>query len=254
MRKTTSSNFKMRDSCRDLLVRTEIEVIASAPIRQSSARAASGTLMRFASAISQTLVAMMAIAVLLTGCGTPSAANIQLRKQNQTLADKIDQLNQQHARDVDTLAACQSSHPTTQSLAPDRLEQLVTTHGLTFGKLTGGDNTDSTKNVDSQLEVYVAPIDADGTPIKAAGAFRVDAFDLSDPAHPLVGSWRFDWPRARQLFYARFLSYTYVLPCPFQKQPAHGGLTVRVTFDDALTGREFVAQTEAKYRLATDGQ
>jgi outer membrane murein-binding lipoprotein Lpp len=205
--------------------------------------------MRFASATAQALLSVVLLGAWIAGCGSPSAANIQLRKQAQSLQSQIDQLNQQHALDLDTLAAAQRSHPTTQSLAPQQLEQLVTTHGLTFGKLTGGDNPDSTKDFDTQLLVYVAPIDADNIPIKPAGTFKIQAFDLGDPAKPLIGSWTFDWPHARQLFYSRFMSYTFAFPCPFDKPPAHGDLTIRVTFDDALTGREFVSQTEAKYRL-----
>jgi len=191
--------------------------------------------------------------LFLTGCGSPSSANILLRKQNQTLRDQVDQLTAQHQRDVQTLAACQRSHPTTASLSPDRLEQLVTTHGINFGKLTGGGNPDSTQSVDTQLNIYVAPIDADGTPIKAAGTFKVEAFDLGEAAKPLIGTWNFDPTQADRFFYSRFLSYTYVLPCPFQKIPAHSDLTVRVTFDDLLTGREFVGQVDAKVRLAPAG-
>jgi len=190
---------------------------------------------------------------MLSGCGSPSAANILLRKQNQALSDQVSQLTAQHQRDVETLAACQRSHPTTASLPPERLDQLVTAHGLTVGKLTGGDNPDPTQSFDNQLKVYVVPIDSDGTPIKAAGSFKVEAFDLGDPAKPLVGTWSFDSAQADTFFYSRFMSYTYVLPCPFAKNPAHSDLTVRVTFDDALTGREFVGQAEAKVRLAPAG-
>jgi hypothetical protein len=183
------------------------------------------------------------------GCsGSPSSANILLRKQNQLLSDQVEKLTAQHRRDVETLAACQRSHPTTASLSSDRLEQLFTTHGLTFGKLTGGDNPDSTKSFDSQLQVYIVPVDGDGTPIKAAGTFKVEAYDLDDPAKPLIGTWNFDLDQTRKLFYSQLMLYTYDLPCPFQKIPAHSGLTVRVTFDDALTGREFVGQIEAKVR------
>jgi len=191
------------------------------------------------------------LGTLIAGCNSPSAVNIELRKQNQVLQDRVNQLTAQNQRELDALAACQRSHPTTAALAPDRLEQLVTTHGITLGKLTGGDNPDSTKSFDSQLQVYVVPIDVDGTPIKAAGTFKVQAFDLDDPTKPLVGSWDFDLDQTRKLFYSQLMLYTYVLDCPFPKSPAHGNLTIRVTFDDALTGREFVSQVQAKVRLAT---
>ena len=40
----------------------------------------------------------------------------------------------------------------------------------------------------------------------------------------------------------RGLMYTYVLPCSWQTPPAHGQLTLRVTFVDGLTGRSFTDQ------------
>jgi hypothetical protein len=123
-------------------------------------------------------------------------------------------------------------------------------HGLKFGELTGGDNSDSTQTIDNELKVYVVPLDGDGTPIKAAGTFTVEAFDLDDPGKPLVGTWRFSPEQVRKLFYNQLLLYTYVLPCPWSKQPAHADLTVRVTFDDTLTGRQFVGQVQAKVRIA----
>jgi hypothetical protein len=182
------------------------------------------------------------------GCGSPSAANILLRKQNQELQTKVDSLSDQHQRDVATLAACERSHPTTAQLPPDRLEQLTTTHGLQFSHLTGGDNPDSTQGSDTELKVFVVPIDADGTPIKAAGTFKIEAFDLDDPAKPLIGTWKFDLDQTRASFYNRFSMYTYGLICPFQIVPRHANLTIKVTFDEALTGREFVDQVRATVR------
>jgi hypothetical protein len=190
---------------------------------------------------------------LAAGCGAPSAANIQLRKQNQDLQAKIDSLTAQHQRDTATIAACQRGHPTVATLRPERLDQLFTTHDLAFGKLTGGDNPDSTQAADTEFKVYVAPVDEQGTPIKAAGTFKVEAFDLGDPKHPLLGTWTFDLKKSRELFFDRFAMYQYVLPCPFQTLPTHEDITFRVAFDDALTGREFVSQTEGKVKIRSPG-
>jgi hypothetical protein len=191
------------------------------------------------------------LATLISGCGSPSAANIELRKQKQALEEQVDQLKSQHQRDADALAACRRSHPTTSVLTPDRLDQLVTAHGLSIGLLTGGDNPDSTQPFDSQLKIYAVPIDRDSTPIKVAGGFKIEAFDLDDPARPVVGNWSFDLQQTRGLFYNRFSLYTYVLTCPFPKIPLHSDLTIRVTFDDALTGAEFVEQTQVKIRASS---
>ena len=189
----------------------------------------------------------LGLVFVAAGCNTPDAANIVLRKQNQTLQQQVDDLTAQHARDAATLAAEVRDRPTVPSLPQDRLDRLVTVQGLQFGRLTGGDNPDSVVGPDTLLKVYVVPIDGQGTAVKAAGAFTVEAFDLvrkSGP--PLVGTWHFPLAQARDLFFDRFSLYTYVLPCPWQTVPPHPELTVRVTFDDELTGRQFVAQTQAK--------
>jgi hypothetical protein len=188
--------------------------------------------------------------LLASGCGSPSAANIALRKQQQTLQSENNQLKTQHQLDVETLAACQRSHPTTTALSPEQLENVVSTHGLKFGELTGGDNPDPTANVDSELKVYVVPLDGEGTPIKAAGAFTVQAFNLGNPVKPLIGTWTFEPGQVRKLFYNQLLLYTYVLSCPWQTQTVTADLTIRVTFDDTLTGREFLGQIQTKVRIA----
>jgi hypothetical protein len=191
------------------------------------------------------------LVVAISGCGSPSGANIELRKQNQALQQQVDDLTARHQRDTDALAACRQSHPTTATLSSARLEQLVTAHALTIGLLTGGDNPDSTQSFDNELKIYAVPIDGDSTPIKAAGAFRIEAFDLDDPAKPLIGSWTFDLQQTRSLFYNHFSLYTYVLTCPLSRPASHSDLTIRVTFDDALTGGEFVGQVQVKVRAAT---
>ncbi len=192
-----------------------------------------------------TFVAAAALG-LVAGCGSPSAANTELRKQNQQLQARVDTLTGQHDRDAAAVKAVEASRPTVPTLAADRLERLVTTHGLEFGRLTGGDNPDTVVGPDTMLKVYVVPTDGQGTPIKAAGAFTVEAFDLDSPSHPLVGTWRFSLEQARDLFFDRFSLYTYVLPCPWQTVPAHPDLTVKVTFDDELTGGRFAGQTQVK--------
>jgi outer membrane murein-binding lipoprotein Lpp len=184
----------------------------------------------------------------LTGCGAPSAVNIELRKQNQTLQAKVDQLTTQHDRDLAALAAAQRGHPTTRALDQQQLDQLFTTHGIKVGYLTGGDNPTADQTTDSQLKVYVVPTDEQGTPIKAAGSFKVQAFDLQDPKKTVLGTWSFDQTQTRDLFFSQMGLYTYVLTCPWQSVPAHADITLRITFDDALTGREFVEQAQAKVR------
>jgi hypothetical protein len=184
------------------------------------------------------------LVMITTGCNTPSKANVELRKQNAQLTSQINALRLQQDGDEATIRSLQTNQVTVPQLPQDRVDQLFTAHGLTLGKLTG-DVTDSGFNV------YAVPIDEQNTPLKAAGSFTVQAFDLADTNKPLVGSWSFDLKQTRDLFYDHFMLYTYVLPCPWQTIPRHDQLTIRATFHDELTGREFTAQKEAHVTLPT---
>jgi hypothetical protein len=186
------------------------------------------------------LLALTVPAFTAIGCGSPSAANIALRKQLQQRDDQITFLDRQHQGDLADLRAARG--PTTTSLAPDEIAKLFTTHGLAFGRLTGGSDFDSNKPGDQGLKIYVVPTDDDGQPLKAAGSFTVQAFDLSQPDN-LIGKWTFDLGAAKSSWYGQAMLYTYVLACPWQQRvPSNPQLTVRVTFHDELTGREFTAQ------------
>ena len=145
-----------------------------------------------------------------------------------------------------TIQALQQNRPTAPSLPEQRLEKLFTTHGITLGRLTGGDDWDSAKPGDDGLKIYAVPTDDQNTPFKAAGSFKIEAFDLGDPAKPLIGTWTFDTTQTRELFFSHAMLYTYVLTCPWQTVPAHNDLTIKVTFQDELTGREFTVQKEVR--------
>lgn len=192
-------------------------------------------------------VAVLA-ASLLAGCGSPSAANIVLRKQNQALTRQVDELKRQHAGDVASFAASQKPGSTRPIVSPGQLDTLFTVHGLTLGPLTAGNNPDARATRDSQLLVYALPTDDDGDAIKAAGSFQVQAYDLAIPGHPLLGQWQFNTVDSRKLFYAHLSLYTYVLPCPWQSPPTHAKLLVRVNFTDAFTGRSFSAHRDVSVR------
>ena len=189
------------------------------------------------------------------GCNTPNQANIELRKQNQTLQNQIDTLQRQHSADVADINALQSHATTVPVLPQKRLAELFTVHGLKFGRLTGGADLDPSKPGDEGLKIYITPIDEAGEQLKAAGAFTVEAFDLANKDHPLVGSWRFPLSEAAHNWYGRALLYCYVLTCPWQHgPPAHADLTIKVTFTDALTQRYFIAQEIVKIRVPPEAK
>jgi outer membrane murein-binding lipoprotein Lpp len=185
--------------------------------------------------------AVLLAAMLLAGCANPSEANIELRKENQQLRDQVGQLEKQHAADQASLAA--AARPGVQMLAPDRLDALVTAAMLKINDATGGDRSVAGMGYDDRLKIYVVPTDKYGDAIKAAGSFRVQAFDLAEKDDQSIGDWNFPALDYEKNFYGKYMSYTYVLDCPWQKPPGHGELTVKITFVDALTQRELVVQT-----------
>jgi hypothetical protein len=186
------------------------------------------------------------------GCfgGNPSAANIQLRKDNQQLSDQIDDLNRQHAADQATIHALQAGATTIPSLPEARINELFTTAGLRLEKTTGGFSPDPNKTGDTMVKVYVDPIDQEGDPLKAAGSFKVELFDLALNDHNRIGQWDFDLEAAKSHWYSALFLYDYVLNCPWQTAPTHSHLLLRVTFTDALTQRTFTTDKEITIHLA----
>jgi hypothetical protein len=197
-------------------------------------------------------VVVVAAAGLVSGCTKPSGANIELRKQNQELNDRIAALEKSREADAATIRALEGRVGTVPTLPKDRLDRLFTVHGLSLGRLTGGMDEDPRKPGDEGIKVYAVPTDDGGDPLKAAGSFTIEAFDLANAQSPLVGKWTFDTSAARSAWNgAAPLSYQYVLKAPWQQggPPAHEELTVKVTFTDGLTGRQFDAQKVVRVKL-----
>lgn len=193
------------------------------------------------STLALTLVAATAL-IDCGGCGSPNQANIALRKQNQQLQGELDQLHKQHAMDANQIAGLQARFPTVPTLPPDELAKLVTTQGIRFGRLTGGQDTDPRKEGDEGLKVYIIVYDESGQEIKAAGAVSVEAFDLA-AKEPKLGKWDFDLKQSKEHWYGQFLfDYYYAVECPWQIVPQHPDITIKVTFVDELTKLPFTAQ------------
>jgi hypothetical protein len=185
-----------------------------------------------------------------SGCGSPNRANIDLRKQNQQLAGEVRHLKLEEQGALQVIKALRESKGTLPTLPPERLAKLYTTHGIQFGRLTGGADIDATKPGDEGVAVYVFPVDQYGQKLKAAGAFDIEAFDLAaDPSQSLVGKWHLDVDQANAGWNSTLIEYTYGFVLPFQKTPNHPEITVKVTFFDELTQSPFDAQTVVRVTL-----
>jgi hypothetical protein len=174
----------------------------------------------------------------VVGCGRPDAANVELRKQNQELQERLTALERERAADRATIEALQqpaSPGTTRPALSYAQLQNLVTVAGLKINRLTGPDPDDPKRG----LKVYVVPTDTDGEAIKAAGSFVVEATDPTRSPEPLLGRWVFSTADARTLWYGRAMLHEYVLPAPWPQPVQAGEARIKVTFTDALTGRSF---------------
>ena len=165
----------------------------------------------------------------------------------------MEDLKRQVAANAALAHSLQASRPTVPALPTERVENLWTTRGLKFGRLTGGADLDRSKPGDEGIKVYVAPTDQSGEPIKAAGSFTVEAFDLAKPQAPLVGTWKIDLDQARKSWSGYLMDYNYVLVLPWQQAPDHPDLTLKVTFFDELLQLPFTAQHRAKVNLPPKG-
>ena len=179
------------------------------------------------------------IALLVAGCGSPNKASIVVRKKNQDLQAKIDQLqrsNDQLRADAARLEG-RSSATTVPTLPQARLEELFTVADVTFGRLTGIDDGAPGK----PLKVYLTPVDSGGDTIKAVGDVTVQAFDLAAD-RPRLGKWTFPAAEVKKRWTGLVIG-GYVLTCPWDTGPPPAGtkMTVQVTFVDALTGRTIEA-------------
>src|SRR4051794_823981 len=86
----------------------------------------------------------IAFVALAIGCSSPDKANIEVRKQKQELATKVEQLQRQHDADVATIRSLESRATTAPTLPNNRLDNLFTAHGLTLGRLTASADLDRT--------------------------------------------------------------------------------------------------------------
>ena len=194
---------------------------------------------------------VIAAGVFVVGCGSPNTVNIHLRKDIQTRDAKIAQLQRQHDVDAATIAGLtsRSGAAAVASLSPDRLDRLFTVYGIKLARLSGGADLDPSRPGDEGLKLYVGLTDQTGDEFKSAGSFVVEAFDLSaGQANGLrVGRWEFPVEKSRETWHSFMMRYEYVLTCPWQDVvPRHPELTVKVVFNDELTGRQFTLQQSVK--------
>lgn len=190
--------------------------------------------------------AWLLAAMLVAGCGKPNRANITLRRNLQSLEGEIAQLKRQRDADAATINGLTQRVGTVPSLEPARLGKLFTCHGIKLERLTGGADLDGSKPGHEGLKVYVDLVDQHGDELKSSGSFLVEAFDLAEQPAARLGRWEFPVEQSQANWHSFLTRYGYVLTCRWEQPPRHQDVTVRVQFNDELTGRQFTAQQVAK--------
>lgn len=183
------------------------------------------------------LLAAAALA-LVGGCASPNAANIELRKENQQLAADVQRLRSEADMLRAQIGSLQRQGTTVPVLPQERLDRLFTAHGIKINSLTNGRRSAAASD---GLRVYLNPVDQNGDELKAAGQYVIEAFDLELPSEQRVGRWTFSADDSRKAW-VQFLVRSFVFQCPWQQAPTHGQITLKVTFTDELTGRQFTDQ------------
>jgi hypothetical protein len=194
-------------------------------------------------------LAAIVLVVAAVGCGSPNKANIVVRKQNAALRGEVESLKLAREADAATIRSLEARATTVPYLPNDRLGKLFTAHGLRLGKLTGGWDRDPNVPGDEGLQVFLVATDQDGDEIKAAGSFVIDAFDLSRSGETRLGHWEIPTDEAAKNWLGNALQYGYIFELPWQGVPSSGEVTIRVTFADELTGRQFTAQRAVKIEV-----
>jgi outer membrane murein-binding lipoprotein Lpp len=180
----------------------------------------------------------------LSGCASPSRANVELRRQNAALESQIDQLKKENAALAAQINGIRAT--TVPTLPLERLNDLFTAHGVEINRLTTGSDLKHEGRGDTGIRLYIFPKDDRGNPIQATGQFSVDAFDLSQRENPLIGHWEFGPQDCKNSWFGGFLRYSYIFELPWQRPPAQKEVTVRAQFTDALTNRIFTAEYVVK--------
>lgn len=179
----------------------------------------------------------------------PNKANIELRKEVQSLESKVSELEAQRETDRGEIERL-SADRTIQTLPAEKLDLLFRTSSLKFKNLVIGNDLDPNVPGDEGFKIGLVPVDEYGDEFKAAGSFKIELFDLAAPETRL-GEWSIPTADAHKKWVSSFVFDGYVIELPWQTPPTHDKLLVKATFTDELSGRRFEAKADLTIRPPT---
>jgi len=204
------------------------------------------------------LSAICALAALLAtggGCVLVNKAEYEKLKSDRKLAvEETQKVKELNAGLQVELVAQRKQIDSLQALGgPERLKRLFHVRRIALGRYTGGVDLDGDEG-DDGIKVYLRPIDADGSVIKAAGGVKIQLFDLAiEGKDNLIGRYEWTAEQISKQWSSGFMTYHFSFECPWKASPpAHDEITVRVEFTDYLTGKVLTAQKLCKVNLPAE--
>jgi len=196
-------------------------------------------------------LSLVAVGCLLGLLGSGCAQHdrtLQLHAQLDDARAKVERLEEDAAALQNRNAALRQQVETLQGLGGKRKEWLFRVERIALGRYTGGVDLDGRPG-DDAVKVFVEPIDQHGSVLKAAGAVKVQLFDLAAaPAENLI--FEHTWPveTIHDYWSGGLFTNHYAFECRWDNPPRHDEVTVRVEFLDYFTGERFTAQKLCKVK------
>ena len=190
--------------------------------------------------------AIVSFAMVFTiGCGEtkrPTAARQEVVNEEALLKSRVEQAEkekEQLKKQVETLS---------QLPMGKRAEAIYSLKAVKLGRYTNLYDEDKNGTKET-LIVYVQPIDETGDVIKAAGAVEVELWDLNKPSvEALLNKWSVEPNELKKLWFdsIALTGYRLTYDAGALVEKFDRALTVKITFTDYLSGREFTEQKAIK--------
>lgn len=181
------------------------------------------------------VAAVLAVA-LLGGCEGIRRSK-EAGPSRQELQTRIEQLQAQHDQQEQRADELEMELTRLRGFDAERLEQLVHVGQIQFGRYT--------RATEEGVTVYVVLYDANHDKIKAGGVMTIELWALgAQPDGQLRGRWRYEPAELEEYWLGGFLTYHYKFELLWQqgKRPNGEAVTIRVRFEELLTGKAFEIQ------------
>jgi hypothetical protein len=197
----------------------------------------------------RTYVFVLVLLWLVVGCNDKTQLIDDSRAK---LIQEKRQLQQEKAALEQEITQLQEQIATLQKFPPDRMTQLVKVEKIEFGKFTrayDGDLEQDQDGYDDGVLVYLILKDKDGDVVKAAGTVEIEIWDLAAAKH-IIGE-LIPMSDLQNYWLSGPLTnhYKFQLPWPKANPPTHRFLTLKLRFQEALTGKTFEEYQKIEVRI-----